>query len=73
MKSLLNRFEVSISEEKLILMSIEDFLISEETQGGHTCRNVFYVMNQVAKISNLDKASEWKLINTEMYLSKIFI
>ena len=36
-------------------MSIEDFLISEETQGGHTCRNVYYVMNQVAKISNLDK------------------
>lgn len=55
LKKLLNRFEVPISEEKLILMSIEDFLISEEAQGGHTCRNVFYVMNQVAKISNLDK------------------
>ena len=55
LKNLLNRFEVHISEEKLILMSIEDFLISEETQGGHTCRNVYYVMNQVAKISNLDK------------------
>ncbi len=55
LKNLLNRFEVPISEEKLILMSIEDFLISEETQGGHTCRNVYYVMNQVAKISNLDK------------------
>ena len=55
LKNLLNRFEVPISEEKLILMSIEDFLISEETKGGHTCRNVFYVMNQVAKISNVDK------------------
>ena len=55
LKNILNRFEVPISEEKLILMSIEDFLISEEAQGGHTCRNVFYVMNQVAKISNLDK------------------
>ena len=55
LKNLLNRFEVSISEEKLILMSIEDFLISEEAQGGHTCRNIYYVMNQVAKISNVDK------------------
>ena len=55
LKNLLNRFEVPISEEKLILMSIEDFLISEEAQGGHTCRNVYYVMNQVAKISNVDK------------------
>ncbi len=55
LKNLLNRFEVPISEEKLILMSIEDFLISEETQGGHTCRNVYYVMNQVAIISNVDK------------------
>ena len=55
LKNLLNRFEVSISEEKLILMSIEDFLISEEAQGGYTCRNVYYVMNQVAKISNVDK------------------
>ena len=32
LKNLLNRFEVPISEEKLILMSIEDFLISEEAQ-----------------------------------------
>ena len=55
LKNLLNRFEVPISEENLILMSIEDFLNSEEVQGGHTCRNVYYVMNQVAKISNVDK------------------
>ena len=55
LKNLLNRFEVPISEEKLILMSVEDFLISEEVQGGHTCRNVYYVMDQVAKTNNLDK------------------
>ena len=55
LKNLLNRFEVPISEEKLILMSVEDFLISEEVQGGHTCRNVYYVMSQVAKTNNLDK------------------
>ena len=26
----------------------------------------------IKKIDNLDRATEWKLINTEMYLSKIF-
>ena len=66
LRELLSRFEIPISEEKLVLMSIEDFLISQETSGGHTCLNEFYVMNQVAKACQLN----WSKVKEYLYLHK---
>ena len=63
LKKILNRFQISISEEKLVLMSIEDFIISQETIGGHTCLNEFYVLNQVAKMCMLN----WTKIREHLY------
>ena len=35
-------------------------------------KKIYKIKNYQKKIDNLDRATEWKLINTEMYLSKIF-
>ena len=34
-------------------------------------KKIFNIKNYKKKIANLDRATEWKLINTEMYLSKV--
>ena len=42
-----------------------------EKKNDYLIRNIYKIKNYQQKINSLDRASEWKLINTEMYLSKV--
>ena len=40
-------------------------------RNNYLIKKIYKIKNFQQKINNLDRASEWKLINTEMYLSKV--
>ena len=68
MNEILKRFNIEISEEKKVLMTLDDFLISYETKGS-TCSYEFSAINQVSKICNLsqDKIKEHLYKNKDLF------
>lgn len=43
-----------------------------KNKNNYMLKKIYKIKNYQEKISKCDRATEWKLINTEMYLSKIF-
>jgi hypothetical protein len=43
-----------------------------KNKNNYMLKKIYEIKNYQEKISKCDRATEWKLINTEMYLSKIF-